>query len=133
MAQVSMEEALGSPSAQSDRRRSERQEFVVRVAYATIDELFSEFSRDINEGGLFIETERPRAAGTEVSMCFTLPGSDDVVETRGRVVRVSDGTAGEPAGMGIEFDPLNRDASVAVDRLVRSMRIGAMANNADAA
>lgn len=133
MAQVSMEEAVGSPSEESDRRRSERQAFVVRVAYATIDELFSEFSRDINEGGLFIETEQPRAAGTEVSMCFTLPGSDQVVETRGRVVRVSDGTAEEPAGMGIEFDRLNRDASGAVDRLVRSMRAGVAASHADAA
>lgn len=133
MAQVSMEAAVARAAAQSNRRRFERQPFVVRVAYATIDELFSEFSRDINEGGLFIETEQPRAAGTEVSMCFTLPGSDDIVKTRGRVVRVSDGTADEPVGMGIEFDPLDRDASGAIDRLVRSMRTGIAAGNADAA
>ena len=132
MAQVSMEATVAGSAAETERRRSEREAFVVRVTYSTIDELFSEFTRDINEGGLFIETDRPQPAGTGVSRSFALPGSADLVETTGRVVRVSDGTHQEPAGMGIEFDPLDRSASFCINRLIRSMRTGFVAPSENA-
>ncbi len=110
--------------ATMERRRSERAEFLVRVNYSTVDELFSEFSRDINEGGLFIETDNPRPAGTLVSMFFTLPGSDEPIETLGRVVRLSEGDAEEPPGMGIEFDDLTAEARIRIDALIRALRSG---------
>jgi len=132
MAQVSMEATVADSVTANDRRRSGREAFVVRVTYSTIDELFSEFTRDINQGGLFIETDRPQLAGTEVSMSFALPGSVDLVETTGRVVRVSDGTGQEPAGMGIEFDPLNRATSFGINQLIRSMRTGFDASSENA-
>lgn len=97
----------------------------MRIDYATVDEIFSEFTRDINEGGLFIETEKPHAPGTEVSMQFHLPGSDEVVETVGRVVRVSKGGGGAPPGMGIEFDELGPDDRHRIDRIVRALRSAA--------
>ena len=43
--------------ASAERRKSERTDLVVRVDYQTVDELFSEFARNINEGGLFVESE----------------------------------------------------------------------------
>jgi len=43
----------------SERRRSERVDLLVRVDYKTVDELFSEFARNINEGGMFVETDAP--------------------------------------------------------------------------
>jgi len=118
-----------------ERRRSERAELLVRVDYATVDELFSEFTRDINEGGLFIETERPRPAGTVVSMQFHLPGGEEPVRTQGRVVRVvppERGQRGEvadasPPGMGIEFDELTDEARRRIDQMVRALRSGALA------
>src|SRR6056297_1850264 len=75
----------------AERRRASRASITVRIDYATVDEMFSEFTRDINEGGLFIETEKPHQPGTEVSMQFHLPGSQEVLQTLGRVVRVSTG------------------------------------------
>jgi uncharacterized protein (TIGR02266 family) len=109
-------------TAERERRRAGRSALTVRIDYATVDEIFSEFTRDINEGGLFIETEKPHLPGTEVSMQFHLPGTDEVVETIGRVVRVSRGGAGAPPGMGIEFDELNPDDRKRIDRIVRSLR-----------
>ena len=109
-------------AAQAERRRANRSALTVRIDYATVDEIFSEFTRDINEGGLFIETEKPHLPGTEVSMQFHLPGSDEVVETIGRVVRVSRGGAGVPPGMGIEFDELKPDDRTKIDRIVRALR-----------
>jgi len=114
----------GDPSASNgdDRRDTNRATVTVRIDYATVDEMFSEFTRDINEGGLFIETEKPHRAGTEVSMQFHLPGSQEVLHTLGRVVRVSTGDVGMPAGMGIEFDELTSDDRLKIDRIVRALR-----------
>ena len=86
--------------------------------------MFSEFTRDINEGGLFIETEKPRPTGTLVSMQFNLPGSDEPIQTVGRVVRISPGDAECPPGMGIEFDELTPADRVKIDDIVRALRSG---------
>lgn len=108
--------------ASGERRRAGRMPVTVRIDYSTVDEIFSEFTRDINEGGLFIETEKPHAAGTEVAMQFQLPGVAESLQTIGRVVRVSSGAAGTPSGMGIEFDELTPSDRVKIDRIVRSLR-----------
>ena len=105
-----------------ERRRSMRAELIVRVDYSTVDELFSEFTRDINEGGLFIETEKPRPVGTEVALEFNLPGSDEVIATTGMVVRVTGPEEGGVPGMGIEFDHLTPEDRTHINGLIRTLR-----------
>ena len=107
----------------SERRKSERVGLLVRVTYQTVDELFSEFARNINEAGIFIETDNPQRAGSSVLLQFQLPGSDDLIEVAATVVRISDGDDGnEPQGMGIEFDELNADARHHINALIRHLR-----------
>ena len=108
-----------------ERRRSPRSPLEVRVDYTTVDAFFSEFTRDINEGGIFIETETPPALESSVSLRLRLPGSDEPIKIGGRVVRVSDGRAGEPPGMAIEFENLDAGARRRIDQLVRALRSGA--------
>ena len=107
-----------------ERRKSHRADWVVRVEYRTVDELFSEFARNINEGGIFVETETPHEPGTTVDLQFRLPASDEPVRVTGTVVRVTEGSpgAGEPAGVGIEFDELDAETRERVDELVRGLR-----------
>jgi len=107
----------------TERRRSDRVDLVVRVDYKTVDELFSEFARNINEGGLFIETETPPAIGSEVALQFSIPGSDQPLQVIGRVVRASPGDRGEPPGMGIEFENLDNQSQDLIDELVRNLRV----------
>lgn len=114
-----------------ERRRFNRTDLLVRIEYSTIDEIFSEFTRDINEGGLFIETETPRAAGTEVAMRFNLPGSNDPLQTVGRVAWVRSATTDAPAGMGIEFDELSEDDRTRINVMIRSLRNGPSEMNGD--
>jgi uncharacterized protein (TIGR02266 family) len=118
MSKISVEEGV-------DRRRSRRAELTVRIDYSTVDEIFSEFTRDINEGGLFIETEKPKPVGTEVTMHFNLPGADDGVQSIGRVVRISSGDGSSPPGMGIEFDELCSEDCQKINEIVRALRLGA--------
>jgi uncharacterized protein (TIGR02266 family) len=125
MAKVSVEtgpEPEPKKGSAADRRRFERTELVVSIEYSTVDDFFSEFTRDINEGGVFIETERPQPVGTTVDLQFHLPGSEDPVKAVGLVVRSGDGTDGSPIGMAVEFDGLSSDARERIDEIVRSMR-----------
>ncbi len=59
---------------QPDRRRSPRECAEIQVQYESIDELFTEFTRDINEGGVFVATETPLSLDEPVEMSFRLPG-----------------------------------------------------------
>ena len=106
-----------------DRRRSERADVVVRVDYHTVDQIFSDFARNIKEGGMFVETDAPQALGTGVSLQFQLPGSEDPIEVHGRVVRHADGSSHEGAGMGIEFDELDDGTRERIGHLVRSLKL----------
>jgi len=100
-------------------------DLLVRVTYQSVDELFSEFARNINEGGVFIETDTPMEIGSSVALQFKLPGSDDLVEVEGFVVRTSNGDEPDEApGMGIEFGDLNSVSRQRIDELVRRLRSG---------
>lgn len=119
---VSQDDQGREYQAEVERRRSARAPLVVRVSYSTIDALFSEFTRNINEGGLFIETESPPPTDTRVTLQFKLPGSDVPVQARGRVVRVQQPGGDEPAGMGVEFEHLGADARERIDEIVRGLK-----------
>lgn len=120
MARISIE--AGGQTVVDERRRFERTELVVRVEYSTVDDLFSEFTRDINEGGVFIETDEPQELGTAVAMQFHLAGADEPAKTSGLVVRVSDGADGSQAGMAVEFEKLPPNAREQIDRMIRSLK-----------
>ena len=97
---------------------------VVRVDYKTIDELFSEFARNINEGGLYVETDTPPELGSPVALQFQIPGSGDPIQVMGRVVRISEGAGDEPPGMGVEFEELGAQSRELINELVRNLRVG---------
>jgi uncharacterized protein (TIGR02266 family) len=127
MSRVTVESQQGVQTG-SERRRNQRADLIVRIDYSTVDEMFSEFTRDINEGGVFIETEKPQALGTEVKMHFNLPGGHERIETVGRVVRISGGEGSAVPGMGIEFEELAESDRLTIDRLVRALRLGGPLN-----
>ena len=105
-----------------ERRRSARAPLVVRVDYSSVDALFSEFTRNINEGGMFIATDRPPPLESTVTLQFTLPHGDEPIKIGGRVTRVSEGGDGEPRGIGVEFDALDPEARSRINALVKALR-----------
>ena len=105
-----------------DRRRFERIEATVKVAYTSVDELFTEFTRDINEGGLFIATNSPLELGSQVSLQFQIPDTDESVRADGIVMWTRPEGSDEEAGMGIEFDDLAPEEREKINEVVRRLR-----------
>ncbi len=108
-----------------ENRRTERTALVVRVDYSTVDTFFSDFTSNINEGGMFIETDAPSPIGTRVQLQFQLPGSGDPLKLEGRVVwsNPPDGSTEGP-GMGVEFENLDDAARARINDVVRQLRSG---------
>jgi type IV pilus assembly protein PilZ len=126
MARSQLQEAVSSNFIDGiERRISPRADFVVRVNYQTVDSLFSEFARNINDGGIFVETDAPQPIGTNVELEFKLPGADRPIEVVGNVVRSistdqvdSDGVP----GMAIEFENLDSDVRQQINEIIKKLR-----------
>ncbi len=126
MARPHLQEAASSRFIDGiERRASPRADILIRVNYQNVDSLFSEFARNINEGGIFVETEIPQPLGTNVELEFKLPGADRPIEVIGNVVRSigpdqvgSDGVV----GMAIEFENLSSDVRQQINEIIRKLR-----------
>ena len=106
-----------------DRRKSPRTPAVIPVDYSTVDDFFSEFTTNINEGGMFVGTESLHTLGTEVTLQFRLPGDSAPCSVSGRVVWVRETADGEgPRGMGVEFETLDDETRSHINELVRELR-----------
>ena len=105
-----------------ERRKSERQALKIPVDYSAVDAFFSDFTHNINEGGMFVETESPQDLEASVQLHFKVPGLKEPLEVEGRVAWISDGSGDTPAGMGIEFQKLDEDKRATINDLVRRLR-----------
>lgn len=105
-----------------ERRRTGRAPVVVRIEYSTVDALFSDFTRNINEGGIFVETEEPIPLDEKVDLKLRLPVSNELVHVQGRVVRVEPATATSAAGIAVEFGQLDARARELINAAVRRLR-----------
>jgi type IV pilus assembly protein PilZ len=126
MARSHLQEAVSSRFIDGiERRSSPRADIVVRVNYQTVDSLFSEFARNINDGGIFVETETPQPVGTNIELEFKLPGADRPIEVVGNVVRSIGADQAGPdgtVGMGIEFENLDSEVRQQINEIIKKLR-----------
>ncbi|MFQ5698345.1 MAG: TIGR02266 family protein [Myxococcota bacterium] len=105
----------------TDRRRSERVALKIPVDYSSVDSFFSEFSANINEGGIFVRSERSVPLGSVVQLQFKLPGRERPLQMKGRVAW-TESDAAEDNGIGIEFLDLSPEVREEINEVVRSLR-----------
>ncbi len=106
----------------ADRRRHERVPLKIPVDYTSVDAFFTEFSSNVNEGGMFVEMEDAPELGSQVQLQFDLPGYEESIQVEGRVAWTSDGKDGSAPGVGIEFQNLPDDVRDTINRVVRKLR-----------
>ena len=113
----------GKPKGtRADRRHSARENIKIPVDYSAVDAFFSEFTTNINEGGMFIETENPAMIDSVVQLQIRLPELDKPIRLGGRVAWLSDGKGQSPPGMGIEFQEMTPELRQTINDLVRKLR-----------
>jgi uncharacterized protein (TIGR02266 family) len=105
--------------APRERRRHPRRPVSVQVKYRSLDTFFYDYAINVSHGGIFIKTRRPLGRGAEVEIEFEIPEGPRSFKTRGKVVRVilPGEDELEPAGMGIEFEPLSEEDKDLIDLL----------------
>ncbi len=107
----------------SEKRKSPRIPANIRVNYSTVDEFLSDFTTNINEGGLFIQTKTVLEIGTSVQLKFSLPQAKRLIEVEGEVMWTTSADGPEKnAGIGIKFQDLSEEDKEMINELVRQLR-----------
>jgi uncharacterized protein (TIGR02266 family) len=85
-------------------RRKNRLPIKLQVTYGAVDGPASTFTKDINEEGLFLFTDKPLPETSQVHMLVTVPGKQQPLSLMGKVSHTILVADEEPPGMGIVFD-----------------------------
>lgn len=109
----------------SNKRKSERLEHELLVAYRTVDGFITDWAVNISKGGLFINSRQPLPSGTTVRLIVSLPDAAFPFDLTGRVCRVSEpnNPGNEPPGMGIEFVDIDEDKRARIEKFVEKLRL----------
>ena len=83
-----------------------------------------EHSRNISDGGLFIETTHPLPVGAALVVRFTPPDGSEVIEMNGTVTWVNPVRDDAPnPGMGIRWNGLSEKQRRIVESIVKAIAI----------
>ncbi|MBI5544572.1 MAG: TIGR02266 family protein [Deltaproteobacteria bacterium] len=112
-------------SDEANKRKSERLEHELLVAYRTVDGFITDWAVNISRGGLFINSRAPLPVGTTVRLIISLPDAAFPFDLTGRVTRVSEvnNATNEVPGMGLEFVDIDEDKRARIERFVDKLRI----------
>ena len=105
----------------STRRSSERIPVQMLVDYRSDGNYLFDFCKDLGEGGVFIQTKKPKSQGTVLDLTFTLPNSNQTLKTCGKVIWVQEPIEGRKdltPGMGIQFDSFSTEDRKILEQFV---------------
>ena len=103
-----------------ERLSKERRQHPRKPVSAFVDLVFEgrsyrEFTRNISEGGVHIETSIPFSVGRQIMMTFTFPGSSNHLKISGRVLRVED------SGIAVRFDVNSMVEALSIESLLKKI------------
>lgn len=113
-----------SKTNSDNRRRSDRLEHELPVAYRSVGSFLTDWATNISRGGMFINTRKPLPVGTLVKLIIQLPGAAFPFDMAGRVTRVAewDNCTNVSPGMGIEFVELDCSKRDRIESFVERLR-----------
>lgn len=85
-------------------REKRRLPIKLSVTYGAVEGPATTFTKDINEEGVFLFTEKPLPETSQVHMLITVPGKPQPLSLVGKVSHTILPQDEEPPGMGIVFD-----------------------------
>jgi CheY-like chemotaxis protein len=94
-------------SAGTDQTSAEGVLVNIMVDYLTGEGAFSALCHRLSSQWLDLRTIHPQPAGSTLTMSFTLPGAEDAIQLRGKVIEerkpANDAASGKPPGMRLQF------------------------------
>jgi len=114
-------------------REKRRLPLRLSVTYGAIEGPATTFTKDINEEGVFLFTDRPLPETSQVHMLVTIPGKPQPLSLVGKVSHTILAQDDEPPGMGIIFeldDAQRATLGAIIKELEEQMHAGALPTNA---
>src|SRR5262245_58129689 len=104
-------------------RRKNRLPIRLQVTYGAVEGPAKTFTKDINEEGLFLFTDKPLPETSQVHMLVTVPGKQQPLSLMGKVSHTILAQDEEPPGMGVVFDlnDTEREQLIAVMKELEEM------------
>ncbi len=93
---------MGISEDPADRRKDPRAPIELKVEYKKLNTFFSDYTKNISNGGTFIKTRKPLEVGTEFVFKLQVPRLEEPIAIRGEVKWVV--REGEPPPPGIDPD-----------------------------
>ena len=111
---------ISAPPAVGPGRSASRFPLQTQVDLSSDSNVFTGFSTNLSEGGLFVATLRVLPVGTQVDLTFTLPGKVKItVHGEVRWIReIDDRTPDVFPGVGVRFLDLSPGAAQALHRFI---------------
>ena len=97
------------------------------MTYGAIEGPASTFTKDINEEGVFLFTDKPLPETSQVHMLVTVPGKQQPLSLVGKVSHTIIAQDDEPPGMGIVFemdDAQREQLGAIIEELEKQLRDG---------
>jgi type IV pilus assembly protein PilZ len=91
------------------------------VDYRSGGNYLFDFCRDMGTGGVFIETLKPLAVGSDLELTFTIPDSKETLRTSGKVIWSQPPIADRKdvsAGMGVQFENFSAQNRKLLDEFI---------------
>lgn len=108
-----------------EKRRDPRTLIKIKIDYKTKGAYLYSYSKDLSEGGIFIQTKKPLKVGERVKLKFILPELLEKIETWGEVAWVNEaGTEGLTEGMGVRFVDLDDKRAKLIEDVIQKIEEG---------
>ncbi len=106
-----------------ERRKHPRVLIRAMVDYESQDTFLYDYSQNLSEGGLFINTKNPLSVGEVLDLKFSLPDVEKVFQVKGEVRWViEDEKDGLMRGMGIAFKDLDEDDKKLIQSYIEKLK-----------
>jgi hypothetical protein len=98
-----------------NQRQSQRKTFFNEIVFTSSRGAHDEFSTDICEDGIFIETPIPFAVGERLAITFPIKNKNEHIKLYGTIARKTDN------GIGVKFCPVDKTKAMLLKDLLESL------------
>ena len=107
--------------SKGDRRAQPRAPIELKVQYLKLNSFFSDYTKNLSKGGIFIKTPKPLPIGTRFLFKLSIPTHPEPFEIPGEVRWSS--SEGEDQGMGIQFVYEDESQRAQFESMVEAMMV----------